>query len=315
MTFKVEHASPHKTEHGAVRTYGAPALAAFAVAGQVAALPAMTLVGGVSPFATAALFGAGAAAAGAAFAKRAAPAQEVTDYALHDAVTVGLVLSVAAVSGPVAAVLMLPGAVALTTVVPRLWKGRGHDTTDGALILLTILAFAGLWILTGPGAALISGTALGLMFLLHLVRKALPARLTRGWKPWAVTALASAALALYGLKHGLALPNADQALLAVAAGLTYGAASGLACRIFSRRTALTVSLTTPFAAILALAIMGWAVMDWAALEKGFGAVELLAVGLVALALYGARRAADLGAVAQHRDFTFRQRLLGWCGVI
>ncbi|MGO9485698.1 MAG: hypothetical protein ACLPX9_14105 [Rhodomicrobium sp.] len=179
------------------------------------------------------------------------------DLALHDALTLSLILAASAVLGGIGAALLLPAGAALALATRRIARKRTVGEQDAALLLIVGVAMAGLCRPLGFQECAVAGVALAAVAAMKAGHSGLRLPRQQMWHIWGVSALMCAAIAAAG--HGPAALPASLGLplvLPFAAGAIYGAAAQAASRMFGGARARLLSAIVPFLSITAECALG-----------------------------------------------------------
>ncbi|MEZ5840755.1 MAG: hypothetical protein R3D02_10145 [Hyphomicrobiales bacterium] len=265
---------------------------AVALAGQAAALPLVATAAGTDPWLLAAIFGGAVALAsigiGQLFQRRHGDerAAAADDLALHDALSLALLLGAVPFIGVVGMLLLLPGAVVLSRLMIEATRHR--RIAGSHLVYIVIPLIAGLVSCEGAGwqAFAASAAALSVAAAVRAWQRGLSdERRDPPWRKWAVTAFLCAAGAALGMDEGMTLPADGPLLMALAAGLSYGAAAAFGTAFLARPYARLASAAAPFLGLVLAASLGHAL----SMPQAAAAI------LLALAIAGSAPLAALAA--------------------
>ena len=269
------------------------AVAGLAAVGQTVALPLVEGAAGVDPWLIAAIFGGAAALASFAVGKLVSrpasagtsPAGAADDLALHDALSLAVLLAAAPIIGIVGMILLIPGTVILSRVLVHVARTRRVSGEDTLYLAIPLITAASMSEIAGWHGFVASLAVLAVAAAVRAWQRGLSdERRDAPWLKWAVTGFLCAAGAAIGFDEGIALPGDAALLMALVAGVCCGAAAQLGTARLPRETARIASASAPF---LALGIT-------LALGSDLGAPQIAAAILLALAITGsaplARRA-------------------------
>lgn len=268
-----------------IARFGIVILAVLVAAGQAVALPILGGAGGADPWFIAAAFGITAAIGAKASTLlyklssryRRESRQAPDDLALHDALSLALVIACAAITGWVSALLLLPSAILLSRVIRRIYHRGAADGKDASLLLIVMISIAGMCQASGIQGWIAALSVLLVAGLVRTLCKMVPAIAnTPIWRKWMVTALVCAAIAMMDMDRAtLLLPAVGPLMLAMLAGVLYGAVIMVGAQTFSRASVRLISASVPFLAI------GMEVAGGAAIGVGQIAAALLIAGMLA----------------------------------